>query len=96
MEFRIRENSVFAAIAAWKLKSKRAAIVFGKTVHLHNISRSQFLNDERLMRHELCHVKQYKEHGFLPFLFKYVLESIRYGYTNNKFEKEARQAELNS
>jgi hypothetical protein len=93
MEFYIKENSVWARIAAWKLKSKRAAIVFGKTVHLHNISRQQFLNDTRLMKHELCHVRQYQENGFLLFLFKYLVESIRKGYTNNKYEREARNAE---
>jgi len=95
MHFKIKENSVIASLAARKLKSKRAAIVFGHTIHLHNISRDQFYNDERLMRHELCHVKQYEEHGFLGFLVKYLVESIKKGYTNNKFEIEARNAELN-
>src|SRR5580765_583817 len=93
MNYKIREDSLFAKIAAWKLKSRKAAIVFGSTIHLHNISRQQFLNDERLMRHELCHVRQYKEHGFVSFLFKYLAESIRHGYTNNRFEREAREAE---
>ena len=93
MEFNIKVNSILARIAAWKLKSKRAAIVFGKTIHLHNISRQQFLNDTRLMQHELCHVRQYQQYGFLPFLFKYLVESIKKGYTNNRFEVEARQAE---
>jgi len=95
MHFKIKENSFIASLAARKLKSKRAAIVFGHTIHLHNISRDQFYNDERLMRHELCHVKQYEEHGFLGFLVKYLVESIKKGYTNNKFEIEARNAELN-
>ena len=94
MQFHIKENSILARIAAWKLKSKGAAIVFGKTIYLHNISREQLLNDTRLMRHELCHVRQYKQYGFLPFLYKYLLESIRKGYTNNKFEVEAREAEM--
>ena len=93
MKFKIKENSYLARLAAWKLQSKRAAIVFGSTIHLHNISREQFLADGRLMRHELCHVKQYHEHGFLAFLFKYLVESIRHGYFNNRFEKEARAAE---
>jgi hypothetical protein len=94
MYFKIKENSFLASIAARKLKSNRAAIVFGHTIHLHNISRHQFFSDERLRRHELCHVKQYEQHGFLLFLFKYLLESIRHGYRNNRFEIEARQAEL--
>jgi len=93
MQFRIRENSTLARIAAWKLKSKRAAIVVGGTVHLHNISRQQFLQDSRLMKHELCHVRQYKEHGFFPFIWKYLVESIKKGYRDNRFEVEARAAE---
>lgn len=94
MQFYIKEKSILARIAAWKLKSKGAAIVFGKTIHLHNISRDQFLQNTRLMRHELCHVRQYQQHGFFPFLFKYLVESIRKGYTNNRFEVEARNAEV--
>ena len=93
MNFYIKENSILAKIAARKLKSKKAAIVFGKTIYLHNISREHFLSDTRLMRHELCHVRQYQQYGFLPFLFKYLVESIRKGYTNNRFEVEARAAE---
>ena len=93
MDYYIKENSILAKVAAWKLKSKRAAIVFGKTIYLHNISREHFLSDSRLMRHELCHVRQYHQYGFLTFLFKYLAESIRKGYTNNRFEVEARAAE---
>jgi hypothetical protein len=93
MQFNIRENSILARIAAWKLKSSRAAIVFGRTIHLHNISRQQLLGDTRLLRHELCHVRQYQQYGFLHFLVLYLIESIRNGYTKNKFEVEARAAE---
>lgn len=93
MNYRVKENSWIARIAARKLRSNRAAIVFGEVIHLFNISKEQFLADERLVKHELCHVKQYREHGFLPFLFKYLLESLRKGYFNNKYEIEARAAE---
>jgi len=93
MDFYIKEHSILARVAAWKLRSGRAAIVFGKTIHLHNISREHFHSDIRLMRHELCHVRQYQQYGFFPFLFKYLVESIRKGYTNNRFEVEARAAE---
>ena len=93
MNYRLKENSWIARLAARKLKSNRAAIVFGDVIHLHNISKEQFLADERLLKHELCHVKQYKENGFVPFLFKYIFESIKKGYYNNKYEVEARRAE---
>ena len=93
MNYRLKENSWIARIAARKMKSHRVAIVFGEVIHLHNISKEQFLADERLVKHELCHVKQYKEHGFVLFLVKYLIESVRKGYYNNRFEVEARRAE---
>ena len=55
-----------------------------------------------LRRHEEKHVEQYLEHGFIAFLFKYVLEYVMYrlsgmnhrkAYLNISFEKEARLAE---
>ena len=79
MNYRLKENSWLARIAAKKLRSHSAAIVFGEVIHLHNISKEQFLANERLVKHELCHVKQYKENGFVPFLFKYLIERIRNG-----------------
>ena len=91
--FNIKENSLFARIAAKKLGSSSVAMVLGKTIHLHNISKDDFLQDERLVKHELCHVRQYQQHGYVGFLVKYLWESIRKGYYNNKFEVEARQAE---
>lgn len=90
---RIKENSFIARIAAWKLGTGSVAIVFGNTIYLHNCSKENFLNNKRWLRHELCHVKQYRENGFLPFICKYLGESWKHGYYNNKFEIEAREAE---
>lgn len=92
-QFRIKENSWLAAIAALKLQSAAVAMVLGKTIHLHGTTRENFLKNKRWVNHELCHVKQYKEHGFFPFIGKYLWESIRCGYYNNKYEEEARSAE---
>ena len=89
----IKENSFLARIAAWKMKSKAVAMVLGSTIHLHNISKEDFLKNTRLVKHELCHVQQYKEHGFIGFLIKYLWGCMRYGYYNCPFEKEARAAE---
>ncbi len=91
--FFIKENSFFARIAAKKMRSDSVAMVLGKTIHLHNISKEAFLQNQRLVQHELCHVRQYQEHGYVGFLIKYLWESIRKGYYNNKFEVEARKAE---
>jgi uncharacterized protein DUF4157 len=90
---KIRENSPFARLGAWKLNTKRMAMTIGDTIHLHNTTRAEFLCDRRWVKHELKHVEQFRRHGLLNFLWKYLLESVREGYHNNRFEKEARAAE---
>ncbi len=86
----IKENSWMAKIAARKLKEKKVAMVLGKTIHLHNTSKSEFLLNKRWLRHEIAHVKQYKKFGIMQFLFMYLMESFNNGYDNNRFEVEAR------
>ncbi len=86
----IKENSCMAKIAARKLKEKKVAMVLGKTIHLHNTSKSEFLLNKRWLRHEIAHVKQYKKFGIMQFLFMYLMESFNNGYDNNRFEVEAR------
>ena len=92
--YSIKENSWLAKIAAKKLGADAVAMVIGKTIHLHGTTKEYFLADERWVKHELCHIKQYKENGTIIFLTKYLWESLRKGYYNNKFEVEAREAEL--
>lgn len=89
----IKENSWVANFAALKLRSKNAAIVIGKTIHLHNTSTKEFLQNEKWLKHELCHIEQFRQNGFLLFIIKYLMESIRHGYHQNKYEVEARDAE---
>lgn len=93
LQYKIRENSWLARIAARKLKASSVAMVLGNTVHLWGTSKENFLADECWVRHELCHIKQFREHGFIIFLIKYLWESLRRGYYNNKYEAEARAAE---
>ncbi len=92
-EYSIKENSWIAKIAAKKLRSDKIAIVVGKTIHLYKTSKKQFLQNERWLKHELCHIKQFQENGYLLFIAKYLWESIKHGYHNNKYEVEAREAE---
>lgn len=94
ISFFIKENSFVARIAAFNLKTDRVAIVFGNTIHLWNVSTQDFLKSKTWVAHELKHIEQYKREGSAGFLAKYVWESIRKGYRNNKFEVEAREAEL--
>ena len=91
--FQIKENSIFAKLAAKKLRKSNMAIVIGKTIYLYGSTKENFLSNPKWLKHEVCHVKQFREHGFIPFLVKYLWESIRKGYYNNKYEVEARAAE---
>ena len=92
-EFIIKENSWLAKIAAKKLKADSVAMVLGKTIHLYNTSKAGFLNDERWLKHELCHIRQFKQYGYFNFVVRYLWESLKKGYYNNRFEVEAREAE---
>jgi len=91
--FNVKENSWFARLAAWKLKSTSVAIVLGHTIHLYHTKKGEFLQNTTWLKHEICHIKQFDEHGFFPFILKYIWESIQKGYYNNKYEVEARKAE---
>ena len=91
--FIIKENSWLAKLAAKKLGSRSVAMVLGKTIHLFNTTEAEFLQDEKWVKHELCHVKQFEAHGYFLFVVKYLWESLRKGYYNNRFEVEARKAE---
>ena len=94
-DYRIQENSWIAWLAAKKLRSNKVAIVLGSTIYLWNSSAADFINNERWFKHELCHIQQYKQHGYLIFIAKYIWESIWHGYQNNKYEVAARAAETN-
>ncbi len=89
----IKENSFIAKLAAKKLRASSVAIVVGKTIHLHNTTREAFLNNSCWVSHELAHIKQFQQHGYLTFIIKYLWESMKNGYQNNKYEVEAREAE---
>jgi hypothetical protein len=92
-KFYIKENSFLAKIASKKLRAESVAMVLGKTIHLYGTTKENFLKDEKWVKHELCHIKQYEEHGIILFLIKYLWESLKVGYHNNKYEMEARAAE---
>jgi hypothetical protein len=44
-----------------------------------------------LLRHELAHVRQWQEDRWFPL--RYALETLRAGYRDNRYEREARGAE---
>ena len=91
--YHIKENSWQARLAAKKMKANSVAMVLGNTIHLWGTTKENFLADERWVKHELCHIKQFAKNGYLLFVVKYLWESLKVGYYNNKFEVEAREAE---
>jgi hypothetical protein len=93
LTYRIRENSLWAWLAAKRLKSEKMAMVLGRTIHLHNTTAEELLQNRRWLRHELAHIRQVQELGSFRFLWLYTLESFRNGYRQNRFEVEARAAE---
>ncbi len=93
IEVQIKENSLIARLAACKLGISNVAIVLGTTIYLHNATAADLVKNKPWLCHELKHVEQYKEHGLLPFLWKYLLSAIKHGYKQNRFEVEARAAE---
>ena len=48
---------------------------------------------EKLYKHEKMHIEQVKRDGRFKFIIKYLYYTIRYGYKNNPYEIEAREAE---
>ncbi|MDB5263697.1 MAG: hypothetical protein JWQ14_2980 [Adhaeribacter sp.] len=92
MEYKIVEKSVIARLARLVLKSTNVAMVVGKTIYLSGVKKEDFLQNRSWVAHELCHIRQFKEHGFWRFLWLYLRESFHQGYYHNKYEVEARQA----
>lgn len=96
MRIQIREQSFIAKIASLVLKQKKVAVVTGNIIHLYNTTKEDFLANKRWLQHELVHVLQYREHGRMKFVALYLWESLKKGYHQNKFEKEARLYENES
>ena len=90
VRIQIREQSFIAKIASIVLKQQKVAVVTGNIIHLYNTKKEEFLANKRWLQHELVHVLQYREHGHFKFITLYLWESIKKGYYQNRFEKEAR------
>jgi hypothetical protein len=61
-----------------------AAVTLGRSIVVH----PRYPLDEKLLAHELVHVRQWREDRWFPV--KYALGSIRHGYWMNPYEVEAR------
>ena len=72
-------------------KSLGYAVTFGQTT-FYSLPREQVVKDRLWMLHENRHKEQYIEQGgIFLYLVKYFAYCLRYGYTNNPFEVDARK-----
>jgi hypothetical protein len=84
-EFTVHYRSLLARM----LLPKRYVAI---TLSSHVLTRETSL-DERVLRHEWTHVKQWRRFGLFGFLVRYSWYHFKYGYAGNPFEIEAREAE---
>ena len=86
----LRRSRLIPALAGRlaRMGGPAAAVTLGRTILLA----PGVEPTERLLRHELAHVRQW-ERGPYVFPFRYIAAHIRHGYGNNPFEAEARAAE---
>lgn len=85
-EARYRRGGLPVRVAGWALgMTSAAAITLWKTVFVAPDTRL----DAALLLHELRHVHQFSEHKTFPV--SYLWQSIRYGYTRNAYEVDARR-----
>jgi hypothetical protein len=78
-------------VIAGKLSGMRApaaAVTLGNTIIVH----PDIKLTGRLLRHELEHVRQWRQHP-VSFPARYLINHLRYGYFANPYEVEARAAE---
>ena len=81
-----RRGGIPVRVAGWALgTSMAAAITLWKTVFLSPATSL----DAELLLHELRHVHQFLEHRAFPV--NYLWQSLRYGYTRNAYEVDARR-----
>ena len=81
----LRRGGLPARVAGWLLgQSSVAAITLRRTVYFGAHTRL----DARLLLHELRHVEQFRERTSFPV--RYIWESLRRGYHQNRYEVDAR------
>jgi hypothetical protein len=90
IKVRIKQNSLRARLAAFKLGTNNVAMVWGTKILLHGVKASDFLANKKWVQHELRHIWQAHQMGTFMFLWRYTWLAIRHGYRNHPFEVDAR------
>jgi hypothetical protein len=88
----LRLNAWIPQIGGWLAGTRgpAAAVTLGHTIFVH----PRITLTRQLLVHELVHVRQWEADGLFPL--RYALEWVRRGYWNNRYEQEARAAEIDS
>jgi hypothetical protein len=85
----LREGRLVPAVGGFlaRMDGSAAAVALGKTIVVSPDVRLT----PGLLRHELAHVRQWKEDPLFPL--RYAVEAARCGYRGNRYERDAREAE---
>ena len=78
-------------VVPWLIPRWARAQVWGRTI----LIRRGIDLTERLLAHELAHVRQWRKLGRCGFVWHYAGQLLRYGYFQNPLEVEARAGEDN-
>lgn len=70
-----------------RMNGPAAAVTLRRTIVVHPSVRMT----QQLLAHEMAHVRQWAEDPLFPL--RYTAESLRRGYVQNRYEREAREAE---
>ena len=76
-------------------KAERVAMVDPFFLNIMTYPKPYEISDQ-MFAHEITHIKQVKKEGRLKFVIKYLWYNIRYGYDNNPYEIDARNASSSS
>jgi hypothetical protein len=85
----LREGRLLPALGGFfaRMRGPAAAVTLRHTIVVHPAVRLT----PRLLAHELEHVRQWDDDALFPL--RYTVETLRHGYQQNRYEREARQAE---
>lgn len=85
-------NSRIAKLVGWINRAKSGwAVTISKNTTLYSCSEDEVIANIRWLLHENRHKQQIASEGLL-FYFKYFYYTIRYGYENNPYEVDAKNA----
>jgi hypothetical protein len=87
----LREGRLLPVLGGFfaRLRGPAAAVTLRHTIIVH----PEVHLTSRLLTHELAHVRQWDEDLLFPL--RYTLETLRRGYAQNRYERQAREAERN-